>query len=833
MVGFATGCDGPRTEEAHHVSLGHDLRYAARALGRSRGFTAVAVLTLALGIGAATAIFSVVNAVLLRPLPYPDADRIVQVFQLIERPNLGTPLRGGLTPDQFQIWRARARGLAHIGVHGVRTYTLTGLDDAVRLHGAAVTPSLFPLLDIAPLLGRVFEPAEAQPGAEPVVILSQDTWERYLGSDPEVVGRLLTLEGNPYRVVGVMPRRFAFPSLDYRNDSGALDDLPQFWVPVGLQPPNPNPTTDVAMMPTLARLAPALTLEQAVAEANTLVPPVRPDRPVRVEIVPLREELVAPVRPALLMLQSGVGFLLLIACANVTNLLLARGAARQRELGIRLALGAGRGQLTRGILVESLLLAAGGGTFGCLLAWWGTLLLRALPPGNVPRIAETTVDGSVLVFALGVSLATGVLVGLVTAVQVNRANPLRSLRETAGGDGRGSRHRPSSVLAVAQVAAATILLVGAALLANSFLRLTQVDPGFNPDGVISFQIALPRYRYADTSQHQALYTRLYDALAALPDADAVVLGNSLPPLRPRLFGGLLIDGEAATPAVVAGRMVTPGFFRGLGVPVLQGRGLTDRDIVGQPPVAVVSDTFARQHFPTREALGAEFEILRSSEPIRIVGVVGNTMPPEPDGTTRPEVYFSYLQFPSPNPGFSPLNTLAGAVRTTRDPGAMAGSIRNTVRRLDPDLAVDNLVTMDELRSDELGRARFYLTAAAGLACVALLLAAIGIYGVLAYAVSQRTRELGIRIALGADAGGLIRMVSLQGLWLALAGLAFGLAGAMWTTRFLESLLFGITTRDPITLLGVVFVFVLAALAACYLPARRATRVDPLASLRAG
>jgi putative ABC transport system permease protein len=815
------------------VSFGHDLRYAARSLGRSRGFTTVALLTLALGVGAATAIFSVVNAVLLRPLPYPDADRIVQVFQIIERPNLGTPLRGGLTPDQFQIWRSRARGLSHIGVHGTRTYTLTGVNDAVRLHGAAVTPSLFPLLDVAPLFGRVFEPSEAQPGAEPVVLLSQDTWERHLGSDPDVLGRMLTLEGNPYRVVGIMPHRFTFPSLDYRNDSGVLDNVPQFWVPVGLQPPNPNPTMDVAMMPTLARLAPDQTVEQAEVEANTLVPPIRPDRPVRIEIVPLRAELVAPVRPALLMLQSGVGFLLLIACANVTNLLLARGAARQRELAIRVALGAGRGQLTRGILAESLLLASGGGIGGCLLAWWGTLLLRTVPPGTVPRIADTSLDPRVLLFALGVSVATGLLIGLVTAARVSRSNPLHSLRQSGAGLGHGASARPSSVLAIAQVAAATVLLVGAALLANSFLRLTQVDPGFNPRDIVHFQISLPRYRYADTTHHHPLTTRLYTALASLPEADAVMLSNSLPPRRAMAVGGLLIDGERATPAVVAARMVTPGFFPGLGLPLRPGRALTDRDVAGQPPVAVVSESFAQQHFSTSEALGAEFEILRSPDPIRIVGIVGNTASADIDGIQRPELYFSYLQFPNPNPRFTPLRTLAGGVRTTSNPDLVAASIRNTVKQIDPALAIDNLVTMDELQSDTLARARFYLTAAAGLAVVALLLAAIGIYGVLAYAVSRRTRELGIRIALGADAAGLVRLVSGQGLRLAAIGLAIGLLGAVWVTRFLESLLFGITTRDPMTFLAVIVAFLLAALVACYVPARRATRVDPVTSLRAG
>ena len=381
------------------MALAHDLRHAAHALRRSPGFTAVAVVTLGLGIGATTAIFSVLNAVLLRPLPYPDAGRIVQVFQIIERPNIGTPLRAGLTPDQFQLWRDQASAVSQIAVHGVRQFTLTGVDDAVRLNGAAVTPSLFPLLGIAPLLGRTFEPEAAQPGAEPVVILSQATWERYLGADPDVLDRLLTLEGNPYRVVGVMPRGFDFPALPaaYRDATGGLDDLPQFWVPVGLRPP--NPTTDVALMPTLARLSRELTLEQAEAEANALIPPVRPDRPLRVEIVALQDELVAPVRPALLALQTAVGFLLLIACANVTNLLLARGAARQRELAIRVALGAGRAQLTRSILGESLLLALGGGMLGCALAWWGTRVLRALPPGTIPRVGDTSIDSPVLLFA--------------------------------------------------------------------------------------------------------------------------------------------------------------------------------------------------------------------------------------------------------------------------------------------------------------------------------------------------------------------------------------------------------------------------------------------------
>ena len=817
------------------MALAHDLRHAARALGRNAGFTAVAIVTLALGIGATTAIFSVFNAVLLRPLPYPDAGRIVQVFQTIERPNVGTPLRAGLTPDQFQIWRDQASAVSQIAVHGVRTYTLTGVNDAVRLNGAAVTPSLFPLLGMAPLLGRTFEPEAARPGAASVVILSQATWERYLGSDPEVLDRLLTLEGNPHRVVGVMPRGFDFPALPaaYRAAGGQLENIPQFWVPVGLSPPNPNRTTDVALMPTLARLGAELSVAQAEAEANTLVPPVRPDRPSQIEIVTLRDELVAPVRPALLILQTAVGFLLLIACANVTNLLLARSAARRHELAVRLALGAGRTELTRGILAESLLLALGGGTLGCLLAWWGTRLLRTLPPGTIPRIGETAVDARVLLFGLTLSLATGLLVGLVTAVRVGRVGPHQALRDTGGGgDGRGTGNRPSSALAVTQVAAATVLLVGAALLANSFVRLLQVDPGFDPAGVVSFQISLPRYRYPEMTQQQAVYTRLHEALRGLPGVGAVALGNSLPTLPSLRGGGLLIDGERADPAVVAYRLVTPGFFRALGVPLRRGRALTDRDLDGQPPVAVVNEAFARHYFPTREALDAEFNFLRSSEPIRIAGVVGDMTPAGPDGTVTPEIYFSYLQFPVPNPRFRPLTMLAGGIRTPDDPGAMASLIREAVRGIDPQLAVHNVATLDDRRTGALSQARFYLTASAGLAVVALLLAAIGIYGVLAYAVTQRTRELGLRIALGADAAALVRMVSMRGLGLALSGLAIGVAVAFWTTRFLDSLLFGVTSRDPLTLVAVVVIFCVTALGASYVPARRATRVDPLTALRA-
>jgi putative ABC transport system permease protein len=388
------------------------------------------------------------------------------------------------------------------------------------------------------------------------------------------------------------------------------------------------------------------------------------------------------------------------------------------------------------------------------------------------------------------------------------------------------------LLAIAQVAAATVLLVGASLLANSFVRLLRVDSGFNPAGVVSFQISLPRYRYTDTTQRQPVYTRLHEAMAALPRAGSVVLANSLPTLPPTRGGGLRIDGEQADPAVVAYRLVVPGFFRGLGIPLRRGRGLRDRDLDGQPPVAVVNEAFARHYFPTGDALDAEFEFLRSAEAIRIVGVVGDTTPAGPDGTVTPEIYFSYLQFPRPNPRFSPLTTLAGGVRTSGDTGTMASLIRDAVRTIDPELAVHNVATLADRRAGALAQARFYLIAAIGLAVVALLLAAIGIYGVLAYAVTQRTRELGIRIALGADAAALIRMVTMRGLGLALAGLAVGVAGALWTTRFLDSMLFGVTSRDPFTLVAVVVLFCVTALSASYVPARRATRVDPLTSLRA-
>ena len=549
-------------------SFGHDLRHAVRGLRRAPGFTAVAVLTLALGIGATTAIFSVVNAVLLRLLPYPASREIVSVYQIIPRPRLGTPLRGGLTPDQLQLWRNRARAVSEVAAYESSAMTLTGVPEAVRLNGARVTASLFPLLGVAPMMGRTFTAADERPAAEAVIVLSHAAWISELGADAEALDRLLTLDGEPYRVVGVMPPVFTFPRLDsaYRTAGGGLDDAPQFWVPITLGVPNPNPTRDVNLVPTLARIDTNAGLAQAEAEAQTLIPAVRDDLEMQVDLVPLQEELVAPVRTPLLILQAAVGFLLLIACANVTNLLLARGASRRREVAVRVAIGGGRSQVVRASLAESLLLALAGGGLGCVLAVWGTRLLRALPPGTIPRVGETTVDATVLGLALALSVLTGLAVGLVVAGRISRADPLPALRDGGAGRHGGAIGRPSSVLAVGQVAAATVLLAGAALLANSFVRQLRLDPGFDADNVLTFRLTLPQQRYPDVGQQALVYAGLLDALATIPGVDSVALGNSLPFQSSLIGGPVVIDGERAEPPFAAYRLLAADYFRSLRVP---------------------------------------------------------------------------------------------------------------------------------------------------------------------------------------------------------------------------------------------------------------------------
>ena len=816
-------------------ALLQDVRSGVRSLRRAPGFTAVAVLTLALGIGATTGIFGMVNAVLLRPLAFAAPDRIVSVYQIIPRPRVGTPLRGGLTPDQLQIWRDRATAVTEVAAWGPRSLTLTDAGDAIRLNGASVTAGFFPLLGVAPLVGRTFGAEDERPGAEPVVVLAHDTWTQTLATDTTVIGRLLVLDDEPFRVVGVMPPVFRFPSLGegYRDASGRLANAPQFWVPQHLSPPNRVPGRDVALAPTLARVSADVSMAQATSEGATLIPPIRDDWQMRIDLVSLEEEMTAPVRPALLALQAAVGFLLLIACANVTNLLLVRGAAHQRELAVRVALGGGRTSIVRAVLAESLLLAFAGGLFGMMGVVVGARALQRAPAGLLPRLAETDVDGLVLAFAFGLSLLTGLVVGLVATVRLARLEPAHVLRAASDTDAPGggdSFARPTHVLAVAQVAAATVLLVGAALLANSFARLSQTDPRFDPDGVLAFELSLET-RYPTAAAQQPVYTALLDALHVMPGVESVALGSGLPFQSSGIAGPLVIDGERADPPFVSFRLVAPGYFRSLRVPLHDGRTVTDRDVTGQPAVAVVNAAFVRTYLSARDPLRTPIEFSQMSA-LDIVGVVGDVGRANPVADVIPTIYFSYRQLPNPTPRFSPLSRLSTGIRTDGDPRALVPAVRAAVRAMDPGLAIYNMTTLAQLRSDAVAEARFYARAATALAVVALVLAAVGIYSVLSYVVSRRTRELGIRLALGADAASVIRMVALRGTLLAGIGLVIGVAGALAVTRYLASVLVGVSPRDPVTLGAVALVFAVTALVASYLPARRATRVDPAVALRA-
>ena len=819
--------------------LAHDIRGAFRSLGRSPGFTIAALVTLALGVGATTTLVSVVNAVLLRPLPFPDGDQIVSVYQIVPRPRVGTPLRGGLTRDQFQIWRDNATAVSDVAFWGPRSYTLTGEGEAARLNGAAATASLFPLLGVPPLVGRTFLPEDERPGAVPVLVLSHDTWTRQFGSDGAILGRPLTLDGERYRVVGVMPPGFTFPTVSraYRDASGILSDAPQFWISLSLSPPAPDPTRDVALAPTLARVVAGVSLEQAEAESTTLVPTAFNDRDHEIDLVPLGEEVVAAVRPALVTLLAAVVFLLLIAGANLTNLLLARAAARRHELGVRLALGGGRGQVVRATLVETMLLALGGCALGTLIAVWGTNAIGAFPPGTIPRADEVEVDGTALIFAVALSVTIGLVVGLIVATRTLRGDPIRALQpgssRSAGGGSGSAGGRPSRLLAVSQVAAAMVLMVGATLLATSFVGLARVDPGLDPDGVVAFQLVLPEHRFPDVVQQAQEYSTLLDALTAVPGVESVSIANAHP-LEPALVGGgLTVDGERTEPPFVAYRIVSPDYFRNLRVPLREGRELTDRDLNGQPDVAVVNEAFARQFLGDRAPLDTEVTLLGSG-PVRIVGVVGDVRG-GPDTEVRSEIYFSYRQLPNKRPRFSPLTRLSASLRVSGNPDALGATVRAAVRAavraVDPELAVFNLATLDEVRSDGLARARFVAGIGLALALVALVLAAVGIYGVMAYGVGRQTRELAIRIALGATAATIMGAVTREGLRLAAVGIVIGGAGAFIVNRYLSSLLVGVSPQDPWTFAAVALAFAAIACGAGYLPARAAARVEPALALR--
>ena len=809
--------------------LGQDLRYAVRMLRKQPGFAAGVVLTLALGIGSTTAIFSVVNTVLLRPLPYRDSERLVRLVD-------HTPPTGGrgkaidntaMSEERFLEWRSRAKTLSDMAIYRPSpSSTLTTGERAVRLGGARVSPSIFRMLGAQPVLGRVFEPGEEP---DQVMVLGETAWRQLFDGDPQVIGRGVTLGARRYTVVGVLPAEFGFP-------------LPQsaFWVPYTFAEARDRRTTHSGV---LAQLAEGVSVEAAGAEAKVIGRSLAGGSTPAYDIVRMKDKLLAPARVSLRVLTASVGIVLLIVCANVANLLLARGAARQREMEIRLALGASRGRMVRQVLTECVVLALAGGLPGVLLAAAGVQLVATLSThhtpelfqfaermafgGNaiLPRLGELGIDPTVLAFAVGASVLTGLIFGVGPAIRLSR--PARSTR------GSEARPRAASVLVVGQLGLATTLLVGAGLLIHSFLKLTRLDPGYDPTDVPTFQLALPAQLPAP--RQLALADELSARLRARPQVRAAGYVNA-PPLVPVSiqFGQFVPPGRSADemkqdPVKPQGRSASRDYLRAMGVRLLEGRWFDDGDTSDGGRVLLVNRTLARRYFGQASPVGASVQLL-GDQPWQIVGVVDDmrqgllTQEPAPLLFVDPRQVIAHGEAMA-------LGFLCYAVRTNGDAAAVAGDLPALMRELEPAAVIDSVATMDRLMAGSLTRPRFYAVLLGIFAGIAGVLAAVGVYGVLAFAVAQRTREIGLRVALGARPGEIMRLILRQGLWLTVLGIAGGIAGALALARFLSGMLFGLTPLDPSTYVGVALLFTAVALVAVTVPARRATKVDPVVALR--
>jgi putative ABC transport system permease protein len=808
-----------------------DLRVGLRLLAARPGFAAVAMLTLALGIGANTAVFSVVNSVLLRPLPYPESDGLLRVSE--ERPISEGRRMAALTNEIYHPWLERTRTLEALAAYSPRAYTLTGRGEARRMQGAAVSASLFPMLRAAPALGRTFTQAEEKPGANRVVILSHAAWLWLFAGDAAAVGRAITLDGNPHEIVGVMPAWFYFPDRDA-----------ELWTPQYVPLPSRSANErNVFAFAALARLRPGVTLEQARAEGSAIVSslfadaprvrtPLDAERAPELRLIPLKDEMVRGVRSALLILTAVVALVLLVAAANLANLLLARGAARQREIAIRAAVGAGRGRLVQQLLTESLLLAALGGAAGLGLAWALVRVLPAIAPQDFPRLDELALDGRVLLFTLVVSMVTGVLFGLAPAFQGLRIDLTRALAESGGMGSGGFRfvrgNRTRLTLVVAEIAIASVLLVGAGLLVKSFVRLIDVDPGYDPSNVLTARLPLPPAKYPTSEASGRFYDLLLERVAALPDVAAAGLVNALP-LSPGLMlvaFGLPERPPAAGqgPPTASVRIVSAGYFRAMGLRLVEGRALAETDRTGSRPVVLVNESFARTYFPGERLVGRELPIFR--QPSEVVGIVADVRHAGLDAEPRPEVYVTYHQ--------SEQFRAAGAylvVRSRTDPTSLVPALRAAVRATDPDIPLESVMTMEARLAASVAQPRFFAALLALFGAIAMTLAAVGVYGVLSYSVLQRRREIGVRMAMGAEPGAVRRLLVGQGAVLVAVGLALGLGAAALASRALTTLLFGVTARDPGVFAGVAAVVGAIAIAACYVPARRAALVDPLEALR--
>ena len=799
-----------------------DLRYAFRMLLKFPIFSGLAILTLALGIGANTAIFTVFDAVLLKPLPFVGPEQLLRIY------NTGPELdRAPVSPANFLDWKEQNRVFQRIAAYSGNDYTMLGRELPERLLGARVSAGFFELLGVQPSLGRFFRDEEDVDGRNQVVVLNHEFWQTRFGGRRDIIGQTLTLNDKSFIVVGVMPAGFTYPSAEI-----------QFWTPIAFSPAE-KVVRDTNYLSIIARLKDGVSLEEASAQMNLLARQIARQHPElnagdKLKLISLTEATVGEIRPILWVLLGAVGLVLLICCANVANLFLVRAAQRQKEIAIRSAVGATRLQLTRLLIVESLLLALIGGTLGFLFAGWGIDLLLALKPENLPRLDQVRVDWSVLVFTGGISVATGLLFGLVPALQTTSPHLNEMLKEgDRSGTSGPARHRVRDLLIVSEVALSLVLLVGAGLLIRSFVRLLQVDPGFRSDHVMTVSIPLPVSRYPAAAQEAAFFQRLLERVRELPGVRSAGAVTDVP-----LFGGSStgfdIEGRPlAKPnerPMTDFRAASPGYFQTMGINLVAGRTFTPNDKADAPPVAVINKTMARRYFGKENPIGKRIGLSRPIDWREIVGVVRDVRNYGLAEEVRPEVYLPYLQN-APDYLAGSASWMVMVVRTESDPIGCVAGIKAALHKIDPDQPVASIRPMTAYLKQSVAQRRFNMLLLAVFAGLALLLAAVGIYGVISYSVAQREREVGIRMALGAQTSDVLRLIVRQGMRPTLFGLIVGILAAIAITRFMRSLLFQVSAIDPLVFAAVALVLALVAAIACVIPARRAAHLDPVVALR--
>jgi putative ABC transport system permease protein len=813
-----------------------DLRFALRQLLKHWGFTAIAVLTLALAIGATTAVLSLVNALLIRPLPYREPQQLVLLLQHFKSQNLE---RIPVSPAEFVDYETRAHSFEKLGAFSYTNFNLAGEDKPERISGATVTADVLPLLGVSPIKGRFFEPEECTLGRDNVVIISARLWQRRFNSDPQIIGTKLLLNGKTFTVVGVMPASFDFPRQLFNLGNGAqFGGRAEIWQPLAFTDDQMKARYSRSFA-VIGRLASATSVAQAQAEIETINAQMRREHPNNYgqgnsfggDIFRLHDLAVSGMRPALLILLSAVFLVLLIACANLTTLLLARAAAREREMAIRVALGAGPLRLLKQVLTESVLLALIGGTAGVLLALWGVELLKVIGAQTVPRLREVNVDLGVLGVTLAIAVGTGIIFGLVPGLAGARPELTEALKEGGRSSTQGGRNRLRNGLVIAEVALALVLLSGAGLLMKSFARLQNVNPGFNPRNALTFEISLPKIQYPDNLSIVRFNNEAQRRIAALPGVQTAGFSTILPLAGTNSDSSFAIEGQPSNDRTPSpdeeNRQVSPDYFRALEIPLIKGRFFTDADKTDAPPVIIVNQAFAKKFWPKQDAVGKRIVMGGVSEHpnwITIVGVVGDVRHFGLDIDPKPEMYVPFAQ--------DPYFTTIYVVRSNQDPRSLLPGIRREIQAIDSAVPLANIREFKDVIADSVAPRRLSVVLLEVFAVVAVLLASVGIYGVMSFLVVQRTQEIGVRMALGAQRSDVLKLILGRSLKLISAGATIGLVVALMSTSMLQALLYNVSAFDTPTFVLVTILLAAVALAASYLPALRATKADPMAALHA-